>query len=499
MAINMAHIEKTACKQFLLNKAAEISRLKRNELPEQTDDILNATYILCNMINECADNHDYELVGGFCLNMRNIFNDFLTGRYSELADTSNILVEVLGNNFVSAPTPLDFIWDLMNKMDQPELEIMRICRLLLIKSFTNENIYKYGYSTIGASLFLIACLCCNKIYDVFINISQKASNIKSCQTEIITFKPKDLSDILPHVTIEDVELFSQNFNISSSKSRTISRLKLINFSKVVKNAPIIGKGSFGEVRQVIINNDKCAIKIFEDTGDCLAELGMVSKLSHLNISTPIAFSQKGKSIAYKCADISLDKYISYVKTKISNDLVQSYSFQLAKAIEYCHSKRIVHLDIKPGNILLYKDGLLQLTDFGSSMFIHHNYQGDNFLGRTTIMYVPPECCDSTQKCDPFSIDMWSLGCVIYQMFTLEYIMDPKICEIDDNEQADATRNRILDLGKTGLPDHIEKDAQDLIFGLLELDPNKRMKISDVLNNNFLRAIAPRMKNRFGYV
>jgi hypothetical protein len=81
-----------------------------------------------NIIYNCVNNANDELLGKFCTCMEDIFNDFLASRYSELANTSNILVKVLENNFVSARTPLDL-------MEHPDHEIMRICRLLLIKSF----------------------------------------------------------------------------------------------------------------------------------------------------------------------------------------------------------------------------------------------------------------------------------------------------------------------------------------------------------------------------
>ncbi len=488
--------ENRVCKQFLLNKAVKIMKLKINQIPGHTDNIINATYILCTMINKFVDDDYEEIVGKFCLDMENVFLNILTNEYFELAQVKNIMVQILKNNFLNTLTPLDFIWNLVSKIDQYDTEVMRVCRLLLTRLVTNRKIYKYDYSTIGVSLFIIACFHCNKMYDVPINVPQKISNIGSCQKEIIISN----SDVLPNITIEDIKLFSTKFTISFREPTSYPNIKLIDVSSEIKDAPIIGEGSFGKVRKILVEDKPYAVKIFDEVEHCLKELAIISKLSHPNISGCLSFSQIGKNIVYKYANCSLNKYLVAIKEKgiiMSNDLIQSYSFQLAKAIEYCHSKRIAHLDIKPSNILLYANGDLQLTDFGSSMFIHYNYQGYAAHGHTTATYTPPEYHNLGKVYDPFATDMWSLGCVIYEMLTLDCIVDPELCDEIDNDNIEyeaMVKDKILDLKTTGIS--VEKDAQDLVFGLLELDFNKRMKIADVLNNNFVKAIIPRLGNRF---
>jgi len=485
--------EQVDCKDFLFDKVVKFLKLNIKITPLYVDNYINSAYTLCCMVNAFVDINYEEFVGKCCLFIDEIFSDISSGEFSELSSIKDITTKLLKNNFINEPTPLDFVWDLILKIDQSDVDIITTCRLLLMNSLTNKDLYKYNYSTIGASLFLITCSYYDKVYNIPINILQDIESIEVCQKEINKKIDCDMSSVVID------KLFLQKFNISISKPHQTPNITPMSFGKMVKHAPILGEGSFGEVKKIIVDNNIYAVKIFGDTESLLKELAMISKLLHPNISTPIFFNQRKKYIAYKYADGSLDKYLSGIKkmgSTLPNNLIQSYTFQLSKAIEYCHSKRICHLDIKPANILIYSDGGLQLTDFGSSMFIHHNYQESNALENTTFIYASPESLNDDEEHDPFMIDMWSLGCVIYEMFTLEQLVAQKLYSYDHCKFKDTLKNRVLELKNTGL--QIDKDAQDLIFGLLELDITKRMKISDVFDNNFLKSFAPIAYRRFKY-
>lgn len=69
-------------------------------------------------------------------------------------------------------------------------------------------------------------------------------------------------------------------------------------------------------------------------------------------------------LIFECLETDLNHYIETKKDKISNREIKSLMFQLFNGIAYIHSKRIIHRDIKPHNILLDKQGNLKIADFG---------------------------------------------------------------------------------------------------------------------------------------
>ena len=85
------------------------------------------------------------------------------------------------------------------------------------------------------------------------------------------------------------------------------------------------------------------------------------------------------------------------------------------AIGYLHDKGIMHRDLKSANIFLYNDMKAKLGDMNVSKVT--NQKGLNYTQTGTPYYASPE----VWKDEPYDIksDVWSLGCVIYEMVTLK--------------------------------------------------------------------------------
>lgn len=87
-----------------------------------------------------------------------------------------------------------------------------------------------------------------------------------------------------------------------------------------------------------------------------------------------------------------------------------------------HSNKIVHRDIKPQNVFVDSDMNLKVGDFGISKLLDYTAQNCK-TSAGTPSYMAPEMVDSEDY--SFKADIWSLGCVIYEICTLERLFPVK--------------------------------------------------------------------------
>ncbi|KAI6185747.1 Protein kinase domain-containing protein [Aphelenchoides besseyi] len=108
----------------------------------------------------------------------------------------------------------------------------------------------------------------------------------------------------------------------------------------------------------------------------------------------------------------------YLKNKpMAHSEVLRFTVQMAMALEYLHDRCILHRDLKPENILLSGGDIksIRLCDFGVACNWKRNVTELNqFTG--THSYMAPEIFNKTITANGLS-DMWSLGCIVYEMFT----------------------------------------------------------------------------------
>ncbi|CAF0925400.1 unnamed protein product [Didymodactylos carnosus] len=187
----------------------------------------------------------------------------------------------------------------------------------------------------------------------------------------------------------------------------------------------LGAGTFGSVAKVINHETQqiTAVKYirpnknYEEDGEipstAVREVHILKELNHPNIIRLlyVDFNPDDDNILLylECMVIDLKRYINALNHE------ESYTYQLLSGIEYIHSRRILHRDLKPHNILIDYAGILKLADFGLARYYHTT---DRTLTHevATLRYRAPEVLLNAPTYS-MAIDVWSFGCIFAEMCT----------------------------------------------------------------------------------
>ena len=148
------------------------------------------------------------------------------------------------------------------------------------------------------------------------------------------------------------------------------------------------------------------------------EANILKQLRHPNIVRLYASGQYRKMpfIAMEFIDgESLDRVLSR-RGRMTWEEITAYGKQLCAALQHAHDKGIIHRDLKPSNIMITRDGVLKLTDFGIAKDIDVTAltAANSTIG--TAAYMSPEQCRGERDLTPRS-DLYSLGVVFFELLT----------------------------------------------------------------------------------
>ncbi|KAJ8702494.1 mitogen-activated protein kinase kinase kinase [Pleurotus ostreatus] len=101
--------------------------------------------------------------------------------------------------------------------------------------------------------------------------------------------------------------------------------------------------------------------------------------------------------------------------KFDEEVTKSFTGQILDGLEYLHSKGILHRDLKADNILVEKSGVCKISDFGISKRTD-DMGGAMTAMKGTVFWMAPEVINSQKKGYNFKIDIWSMGCVVLEMW-----------------------------------------------------------------------------------
>lgn len=199
------------------------------------------------------------------------------------------------------------------------------------------------------------------------------------------------------------------------------------FDKRYKIEKVIGVGGMAIVFKAedILMNRTVAIKMLKNdvAGDSEAlrrfinESKAVAMLSHENIVNIYDVSVKGNTkyiVMEYIEGITLKAFLKHKGGSLSWRETLNISEQILRALEHAHSKGVIHRDIKPQNIMLLKNGLIKVADFGIAKLPDTDTftVTDQAIG--TVNYISPEQAMNKEPIDERS-DLYSVGVLMYEL------------------------------------------------------------------------------------
>ncbi len=199
----------------------------------------------------------------------------------------------------------------------------------------------------------------------------------------------------------------------------------------------------------------------------LAEARTAAHLNDNNIVAVYDFEVHG-SVAYIIMEYIEGKTLGNIMQEmgddISLDVIAAVFNSVSHALEVAHDSDVLHLDIKPENVLVTEKGVVKVTDFGMSTLMDASGQATN--GGGTIGYMPLE--QMRQESLDVRTDEWALASLTYEMLTGE---NPFFANnLEDAERAIEDAELIL---PSLCWDSLDADADDVIFDALDPDPDER--------------------------
>ena len=212
-------------------------------------------------------------------------------------------------------------------------------------------------------------------------------------------------------------------------------------------------------------------------------------------------------LVFEFCEHDLAGLLSNSQVKFSPPEMKKIVQMLLNALYFIHSNKILHRDMKAANVLITKNGVLKLADFGLARAIHINKeQKQRYTNRVvTLWYRPPELLLGERNYGP-PIDLWGAGCIMAELWTRMPIMQGKseqhqltlishLCgtistevwpSVDKLELFDkmvlpsGQKRRVKERLRPYVKDPL---ALDLIDKLLNLDPSQRMDSDSALNHD----------------
>ena len=227
----------------------------------------------------------------------------------------------------------------------------------------------------------------------------------------------------------------------------------------------------------------------------LYEINLMRKLNHQNITKILETFEDEQYYFIIMEYINGGNLFSYVKKrrKLSEKVAKFIFRQIILGIQHIHSQLIVHRDIKLENILIDMNNNIKICDFGIGIVLSSENQ-PLYSHCGTPVYIAPEIILSTKEkgYNGFPVDIWSAGIALYIMISgkLPFNLNESYNDFDNlDEDNSKGKNKKLKYEiihkEPKYLENISDELRDLLKGLLNKDPKKRLTCEEILNHPWL--------------
>ena len=249
----------------------------------------------------------------------------------------------------------------------------------------------------------------------------------------------------------------------------------------------LGKGGFASVYEIVAMDTKVlsAVKVMDKSAitkgrarqKLMSEVKIHKSLQHTNIVKFEHFFEDNDYV-YILLEICTNQTLSDLlrrRKRLTELEIQCYLMQVVSALRYLHSHRVIHRDIKLGNIFLSDKMEIKMGDFGLAAKLEFDGERKRTICGTPN-YIAPEILEGRFG-HSYEVDVWSFGVLMYTLL----IGRPPF-ETSDVK----TTYRRIRMNAYSFPEHINvsAEARDLIERILVTEPTSRPSLADIEQHPF---------------
>ncbi|XP_055306328.1 serine/threonine-protein kinase polo [Sitodiplosis mosellana] len=258
-----------------------------------------------------------------------------------------------------------------------------------------------------------------------------------------------------------------------------------------KRCRLFGKGGFARCYEIVDmkTQDVYAAKVVSkklvmkhnQKDKMTQEIKIHQSLSHPNVVRFLSFFEDDRNV-YIVLELCKQRSMMELHKRRPTVTVAEcrfYIHQILEGVRYLHDNRIIHRDLKLGNLFLNDKLNVKIGDFGLAARIKFDGERKQTLCGTPN-YIAPEILQKSGH--SYEVDIWSIGCIMYTLLVGQPPFETKTLK--------DTYSKIRKCDYR-MPQTLPKWPAEMICAMLQSDPTKRPSVHDLLRHEFLKHPIPK--------